>query len=425
MKLLTCQILIVGAGPAGLAAAASAQAHGQVLVLDENPQRGGQIWRGGPKDRQSQQWFAQSEHISILHRSRVLGPLGPNRLLAESANEQIQIEFEKLILATGARERFLPFPGWTLPGVLGAGGLQSLAKQGLPITNKRIVVAGSGPLLLAVAAYLREHGAKVQAILEQASPQQLVPFGLALARKPSKLAQAAQFGRQLIGVPYLLNSYVIAAEGQKQLERITIQRGKRRHTLECDYLACGFGLIPNNELGLAFGCESQSNTLIVDEYQRTSQAHIYAAGEVCGIGGVDLALIQGQIAGLHASGQSQAAQALQAQQRAEQHFAQTLNQAFTLRPELRALAQPDTIVCRCEDQNYASLRQHQSWRSAKLQTRCGMGPCQGRICGGATEFLFGWTQDSVRTPIHAARIDTLICQAASPQSELELNGEHS
>ena len=161
------RVLVIGAGPAGLAAAYRAAENGlRVAVLDDNPAAGGQIWRGGEEkveSREAQAWFdrIRSVDIQLINGARVFQQPRARTLLAETRTGVCELNYEKLILATGARERFLPFPGWTLPNVMGAGGLQALVKTGLTIEGKRVVVAGSGPLLLAVAAYLRAHGAEV------------------------------------------------------------------------------------------------------------------------------------------------------------------------------------------------------------------------------------------------------------------------
>ncbi len=154
-----CDVLIVGAGPAGLAAAyrAAQGARRRVTVVDDNPAAGGQIWRGEqrePRSRDAQVWFERirSVDIELLAGARVFQEIAPGNLLAETSRGVRELVFESLVVATGARERFLPFPGWTLPNVMGAGGLQALVKGGLPVERRRIVVAGSGPLLLAVAA---------------------------------------------------------------------------------------------------------------------------------------------------------------------------------------------------------------------------------------------------------------------------------
>jgi hypothetical protein len=153
----------------------------------------------------------------------------------------------------------------------------------------------------------------------------------------------------------------------------------------------------------------------VDEYQGTSVPRVYCAGEPTGIGGLELSLTEGQVAGYAAIGRHEAARRLFPARERLRKFAHALNQAFALREELKALPEPETIVCRCEDVSLASLRAYDSWRAAKLQTRCGMGPCQGRICGTATEFLLGWGMDSVRPPVFPARVENLAPIAVSSE----------
>src|ERR1043166_5972546 len=166
--------VIVGAGPAGLAAAcAAAESRATVAVVDETPWLGGQIWRGAKTQNtnpQACQWLRRfrQTNATILDGTSVIGSPKAGILLAESDQKSLQIQYKKLILATGARELFLPFPGWTLPGVMGPGGLQSLAKNGWPVNGKRVVIVGSGPLLLAVAIGLERLGATVVSISEQA-----------------------------------------------------------------------------------------------------------------------------------------------------------------------------------------------------------------------------------------------------------------
>ncbi|HKU27076.1 MAG TPA: hypothetical protein VJQ54_16490, partial [Candidatus Sulfotelmatobacter sp.] len=146
----------------------------------------------------------------------------------------------------------------------------------------------------------------------------------------------------------------------------------------------------------------------VDDFQRTSIANVFCAGEPTNIGGLESSLIEGQIAGLAAADRLREARLLFRDRTRTQSFARILDRTFRLRPELRELAAADTIVCRCEDVPYSRLRGYTSWRAAKLQTRCGMGPCQGRVCGPATEFLFHWVPDSVRPPVFPARVDSLV-----------------
>ncbi|MDX1983659.1 MAG: FAD/NAD(P)-binding oxidoreductase [Bryobacteraceae bacterium] len=379
--------VIVGAGPAGLAAAETA---GGALLLDDNPAPGGQIWRGSK--------VAIPEGAQVMCGTRVIAASG-RQLVAETPDAVIRIEFQKLILATGARELFLPFPGWTLPTVMGAGGLQAMVKGGLPIEGKRVIVAGSGPLLLAVAAYLRSRGGKIVLIAEQS--EQARRFARTLAAYPGKLAQAAGLKLRLTGIRYLEGCWVLSADPHA----VTLTQSGRAWTESCDYLAVGYGLQPNTELAQLLGCQIENGFVKVDEFQQTTVTGIYCAGEPAGIGGVDLAVIEGRIAGCaHAND----ARRFFAKRARQQRFAAALETAFVLRREVTQLAGDDTVICRCEDVPLGRIRQHANWREAKLQTRCGMGPCQGRICGPALQHILGWKNDSVREPLFPARVASLM-----------------
>jgi len=418
-------VLVIGAGPAGMAAAACAAERGlRVGLVDDNPAIGGQIWRGqsdGEPNPDASKWVQRVRQSGaiVLCGWRVVYQPEPGLLLAENLNGFCELKYDKLVLAAGARERFLPFPGWTLPNVMGAGGLQALVKCGLPIRGKRVVVAGTGPLLLAVADYLRRHGAEVPVICEQASWSSLAEFGLALVRWPAKIAQGITLKRSLSGIPLSANSWPLAAHGNQILESVTLSRAGKVEDIPCEYLACGFHLVPNTELPLLLGCAVCKGYVQVDEFQQTTISSVFCAGEPTSIGGLDLALVEGQIAGLAAAGRAPEARSLFGQRNKARSFAHLLDRTFRLRSELRTLSQPETVVCRCEDVSYSRLQQHTSWRSAKLHTRCGMGPCQGRICGPATQFLFKWNPDSVRPPVFPARVATL----AGAASQLEV--QHS
>lgn len=409
-----CDALVVGAGPAGLAAAYRAAKSGlRVIVVDDNPAAGGQIWRGEqakPSSPEAQAWFEKlrSVYIQLINGARVFQQPAPRTLLAETARGVCELSYSKLIIATGARERFLPFPGWTLPNVMGAGGLQALVKTGLPMDGKRVVVAGSGPLLLAVATYLRAHGADVLLIAEQASSMRLARFGLGLFGKSS---QALNLKRQLKGAKYLTSCWPLSASGKDKLESITLRHRGKHLEVSCDYLACGFHLVPNVELAELLGCDVVNGAVTVDEFQQTSVSDVYCAGESTGIGGLELSIVEGEIAGLAVAANTDEARKLFPFRTKQRKFADLLNRTFALRDELKTMVQPETIVCRCEDVTYDRLRAHSSWRAAKLQTRCGMGPCQGRVCGGAVEFLLGWRAESVRPPVLPVRVESLIHSA--------------
>ncbi len=409
MSEIRCDVAIVGAGPAGLAAACRAAESGaRVTLADDNPRPGGQIWRG--ETAESRPWLRslQKHGASIVSGAAVFDAPAPGRLaLAQEDGLATEIEYRSLVLATGARERFLPFPGWTLPNVTGAGGLQALAKSGYPVEGKKVVVAGSGPLLLAVAGFLRKAGASVRLVAEQASAKSLARFALSLGRHPSKALQAIRLRAELLGIPYRAGCWVVSAHGAGKIESVTLRQGARVWTEPCDYLACGFGLIPNTGLAQLLGCALSETGVAVDDFQRTSVPRVYCAGEATGIGGVNLALVEGEIAGYAAAGREEKSRGLFRSREANRRFATALENAFALRPELRALPQGDTVLCRCEDVAWGAVRSRPNWRDAKLQTRCGMGPCQGRICGGAVDFLLGWKSESVRPPVVPVRTGNL------------------
>lgn len=409
-------VLVIGGGPAGIAAAACAAESGvKTGIVDDNPSLGGQIWRGASHEKNSDAhpWLARLHRsgAKIISGTKIVHHPRPGHLLGETFQAPCELGYEHLVLATGARERLLPVPGWTLPNVMGAGGLQALVKSGLPVTGKRVVVAGTGPLLLAVAAYLRKAGAQVPLICEQASWASLAKFAGSLLGQPAKIWQGLALRRELGSTSFTPNCWPIAAEGETQLEAIVITRGGKTQKIPCDYLACGFYLLPNSELAKLLGCEVRENFVVVDEFQQTSVSGIYCAGEPTGIAGVEASLVEGQIAGFAASGKTVMAEKMFHVRDKWHKFSASLNRAFALRAELRNLPRPETIVCRCEDVSFSRMQQYNAWRSAKLQTRSGMGPCQGRICGPAAEFLFGWNTDAARPPLFPAQLGNL---AAAP-----------
>src|SRR5438270_7577911 len=268
-------VLVIGGGPAGIAAALRAAECGvRVGIVDDNPALGGQIWRTGlgnahGDDAKRKMWSSRlPPEVMAFYGTRVFDQAAAGKLLAEDADGVRELCYANLVLATGARERFLPFPGWTLPNVMGAGGLQAMVKCGLPIRGKRVVVAGTGPLLIAVAAYLHEHGAEIPIICEQACWSRLARFALILLGDRQKLAQAFRVKRSLAGVPFAANTWPVAAGGRTALEDVTVSRDGKSQKIDCDYLACGFHLVPNTELAALSGCQIRHGFVQVDEFQR-------------------------------------------------------------------------------------------------------------------------------------------------------------
>jgi NADPH-dependent 2,4-dienoyl-CoA reductase/sulfur reductase-like enzyme len=414
-------VVVVGAGPGGIAAATvAAEAGRRVCLLDDIAAPGGQIWRGFRAETAKKSvhgpvfldWTERLRRTSVEVWTgwQAIELSAPGILRVERNGEGCDLQFGKLILATGARELFLPFPGWTMPGVFGAGGLQAMVKGGLDPRDKRVVVAGSGPLLLAVAAGLTRAGASVEGVYEQAPLAQVAGFGLALLAWPGKLAEAARYRLRSFRSAYRFSSWVARAEGRGRVEYVTMTDGRREWAHKCDWLACGFHLVPNLELPCLLGCRVVEGYVAVDAIQQSSVQDVACVGELTGIGGLDKALVEGQIAGWAAAGREAEARALAPKRQRLQRFALRMDRAFAPRAELRTLAHPDTLVCRCEDVTHEELIGCASWREAKLHTRCGMGACQGRVCGAATEVLFGWEQSGARPPVFPARVSTVTAQ---------------
>jgi D-hydroxyproline dehydrogenase subunit alpha len=417
-------VIVVGAGPAGIAAACSAAESGRrTIVLDEGLGPGGQIWRPsvkGPHGGAAAKWIArlESSRATVRRSTSVFDIRRDGRGFVVSGEQEgraVELRGGKVVLATGARERFLPFPGWTLPNVVGIGGAQALYKAGTSFDGKRVVIAGSGPLLLPVAASLAKAGAKLAIVAEQASSKHVRGFAMGLWRKPGTLVQAALLRRAFITTRYATGTWVASALGGESVSEVTITDGSSTRTIACDFLCVAFGLVPNSELARLLGCEVEHNEVTVDATQATTVADVYCAGEPTGIGGVDLSLVEGQVAGLAAAGRPVPPQLVVRAERLR-HEAARMDAAFALRPELRSLATPDTLVCRCEDVRLRDLNPKWTSRQAKLYARAGMGPCQGRICGPALQCVMGWSSDSVRPPIQPARLGSFIADDAAMSS---------
>ncbi|MGM9513369.1 FAD-dependent oxidoreductase [Roseateles sp. DB2] len=421
MSTLQAPHLVIGSGPAGLAAVQTLlKADAEVLWLDNQVQPGGQIWRGGPaaQDAHARRVAADLPQLLTHPRLRFLpghmavGTTADGEILAQdlAGGRLRQLRGDKTLLALGARELHVPVPGWDLPGVTGAGGLQALVKGGWPVQGQRVMLAGSGPLLLATAKTLQAAGAELGGIVELRPWQDLTLFASRL--NLAQWQQAIALRWQLRRVPYRIGVQVLRVLGRSRVEGVRLSDGLREWDEPCEALGLGFGLIPNSELAAMLSCATgDDGRILVDNTLHSSQPGIYAAGECTGIGGMRKAWIEGQLAarsmlGLEIPGTLARAhrQALAFSHRLAQHFGPTPAQWARCTPEVR--------VCRCEGVRLRELQGHPSWREAKLQTRCGMGACQGRICGPISQRLLGWPeahpQRGVRFPLHPLPIGSLL-----------------
>ena len=430
---LRAGLVVVGAGPAGLAAAlAAARAGVDVVLLDAAPLAGGQVWRarlGVAAEPVSRALAGLARAgVRVLAGARVVMPLPDRTLLIAGPDGARRLHWERLVLATGARERLLPFPGWTLPGVFGAGGLQALVKGGWPIRGKRVLVAGTGPLLLAAAATLRREGAVLAGIAEEAGPSALARFAGTLATHPGKGLQALRLGAALAGVPWLAGRRIVAAEGDGRVEQVVLEEGGRTRAVACDALAASWGLVPQTELGQALGCAIAPRfgdlALAVDAAQRTDVAGVFAAGECTGVAGAVAAQWQGEVAGRSVAAEMASAPPppghLARQLARERAFAAAVSATFAVPERWRDRLRDDTLVCRCEDVPWSALRDQPDLRSAKLATRCGMGHCQGRLCHDTLASVMHWPRLPVRAPLTPVPLAALLA-APEPSSTEELS----
>jgi NADPH-dependent 2,4-dienoyl-CoA reductase/sulfur reductase-like enzyme len=420
-EIVVADVAVIGAGPAGIAAATCAAERGQrVVVVDRGLSAGGQIWRhvnGGAIPRVAEQWITRfgRSGAKLIGGASVVdahSDAAGFELLVDSSASALSIRARSVILATGARELFIPFEGWTLPGVMGIGGAQALLKSGASFTGKRVVIAGSGPLMLPVAAAMSRAGARLVLVAEQASRATVTRFAAALWRTPSVLAQAARYRARFLSSSYSTGTWVTAAHGYGHLESVSVTDGRRTRREVADILCTGYGLVPNIELARLLGCDAREGAVVVDDQQRSTVTGVLAVGEATGIGGAPLAIIEGEIAGMTVGTRVVPQPALARRRAALKSAAQRMLDAFAPREELRSLPSADTIVCRCEDVSYSAVQHAACARQAKLYTRAGMGPCQGRTCMPGLEFLLAWQPDTVRPPLEPASVSVLSSDVA-------------
>ncbi|MGB5162555.1 MAG: FAD/NAD(P)-binding oxidoreductase [Thermoanaerobaculia bacterium] len=419
---LRARVVVVGAGPAGIAAAAvAAEVGSSVLLLDEAPSPGGQIWRSGSRSRlpsTARRWLDRLHRSGarVVSEATVIDAEFPPHLIVDRRGRRLDVQADCVILATGSRELFLPFPGWTLPGVLGVGGAQALSKTGVSFRDRRVVIAGSGPLLLPVAAALVRDGARVITVAEQASRQSVMAFALGLWRQPAKLLEAGRLRAAFARSPYRTGVWVERAQGDGTVSSVTLTDGSNSWIEACDILCSSYGLVPNVELAVWLGCSLHGGAVEVDEDQVTSVGSVFCVGEPTGIGGCDLALVEGQIAGLVAAGVGSRSAGLRRQRAALRRIASRMEKSFRPRGELLHALEGATTVCRCEDVAWDRLEAVTSLRQAKLYTRVGMGACQGRVCGAALQLLKGWRADRVRSPLKPCRVGEMLVEKSSGEA---------
>jgi NADPH-dependent 2,4-dienoyl-CoA reductase/sulfur reductase-like enzyme len=421
-------LLVVGGGPAGISAALAASTAGmRVLLADERPTLGGQIYKQpGPgfavtdlaaMDRQFRYGRALIESldgtdVDVRLRTSVVAVEGRRAVLVTEGSVARTVTAPRLVLAPGAHDRPVAFPGWTLPGVITAGGLQTLAKTQRVLPGERILFAGSGPVALAFPAQLGHYGGHIVAALEAGpAPRAADLLGIAKAARGNLalLRDAARYRSLLLRhrIPLRYGRIVVRAEGAGKLERVVhaaVDANWRvvpgtEQSVDVDVLCVGYGFVPSLELMRLVGCDFDyqedlgGHVVHRDEWHRTTVDGVYAAGDGAGVEGSFVAIDEGRIAGLAAAmdaGAIRPDQAVAAAAPARHRLARrrALNAATTrlyrVGPGIFELSTDDTVICRCETVRQRDLapavESTDDINVVKAITRAGMGPCQGRNC---------------------------------------------
>ncbi|MEU3378777.1 NAD(P)/FAD-dependent oxidoreductase [Streptomyces caelestis] len=422
------ELVVIGAGPAGLAASLAASARGaRVVLIDAATETGGQFYRqpaaglgAGRPEALHHQWrtwerlrdglAASAVRVLTDHHvwcvERASGGFTVHALLGPEQEQPAETHARAVLLATGGYEHVLPFPGWTLPGVVTAGGAQAMLKGQLVVPGHRAVVAGTGPLLLPVATGLAAAGVEVAALVESTGPGRLARHARALTGKlPEGAGHAARLLRHR--VPVLTRHTVVRAHGDTRLTGVTVAaldtagrvRPGTERQVPCDTLAVGHGMLPHTDLAEGLGCGLDGLAVAVDAEQRTDVPGVWAAGESTGIGGAALALAEGHIAGCSAAAHLRgtvpgpAPAAFKARTKLRSSAA-ALDAAYAPPAHWPEQVTDDTVVCRCEEVTAGAVRDALDLgagdeRTVKLLTRAGMGWCQGRMCQTAVAGLTG------------------------------------
>jgi len=429
------QVIVVGGGPAGLNAAKyAANAGADVGLIDGGVRLGGQYWRHTGNEN-----FDQSMHYNFDQGSLLIDAVLANARVTIYTNTAIwsasikddyiilrtkgrEFITQRLIIATGAYDRSLPFPGWDIPGVMTAGGAQALIKGSGVVAGKKIVVAGTGPFLLSVATGIGNHGGNVVGVIEASAKSAWLKQLFILIRNPLKIGEGVHYLLALRNkkIPIRFKQAVVAAHAgvDGSLESVTIANIDSdfhitsRYQLSCDVAAIGWGFTPDMSLAGALGLDlkvADDGTVVacVDENQRTSGAgglvEIFAAGESTGIGGSGLSLLEGAIAGLSAAHSQKSRKDLKSMRKKAQRFARALTQVYPVRKGWDSWLTPETVICRCEEVDYQTFCYARDElgasdaRGAKLFARCGMGMCQGRVCAqNVSDLLVSDDADRIR-----------------------------
>ena len=428
-------IAVLGAGPAGMAASAEAARHGaRVMLLEESPAPGGQVYRASPagftvpRDADGRAGDALRAALAesgakLRTGCRVWGlgggplvpegaPAAPFRLDAlDAEGTPFTAEARALVLCPGTTERVIPFPGWTTPGVLGLAAATILLKSAGVLPGRRAVVSGAGPLLYAVAAKLLKAGCEVAAVVDLASAAEWARALPALAARPDLLAQGAAWRARLLRarVPVLAAHSVVAAEGGEAVARVRVApvSGGAERVFDCDTLLVGHGLSPATEATRAFRAahryapESGGWVPVTDADGRTSVVRLYVAGDGAGVRGAAAAPAGGRLAalaalrdlGLITASEHDTTRAAPMRDHASAARAgAAMARVMAIRPALVAAIPRDCVVCRCEGVTRAEIEHAlddgaEDMNQLKQFTRCGMGPCQGRVCGEAAAEL--------------------------------------
>jgi thioredoxin reductase/bacterioferritin-associated ferredoxin len=428
---IAVDVAVVGAGPAGIAAAVAASDCGaSVAVVDEYGQPGGQIWkrpRGTDAVPDVARGWCQALERSgarLLADTAVWAVRDEHTLLTATARGRAgTIRARAIVVATGAYDRPVAFPGWTLPGVVTAGAAQSLAKAESVLPGRRIVIAGSGPFLLPVAQELSVRGAEIVAVAEATRRREWARAGPRMLRHPARLRDYVAYRARLRRMPFLWGHVIVRADGDRRVESVTLARADRawrpraatERTFAVDAVATAYGFLPSIELARALGCAVDGEAVVHDDGMRTTVPHVFVAGEVAGLGGAELALAEGEIAG-HAAAGSRERSATLRRRRHAAHFAGVLADLFGPRPGLLELADGATTLCRCEDVTVDELDAAiaagaRTLGELKVATRCGQGPCQGRICAHLVAARAPEPGDALfgpRPPLRPISLETLV-----------------